>query len=207
MDSSLSWKMLIRNLVASLAPTKMLIRKDPCRTFVHRMLRLFGSQPLSRDARFSHLLPIDISALQSIVSQKEAVITRPSDLDRMNIDWMQKYKGNSSLALAPSTVNELSSIIKYCHTRNLAIVPQGGNTGLVGGGVPHFDEVIISTRHMNKVISFDSVGGQLVAEAGCTLGSLDRHVQGQGFMTPYSFGSKETCVIGGNVATSAGGEP
>ena len=123
----------------------------------------------------------------------------------MNLDWMKKYQGRSRLALLPSTCNELSSIIKYCHARSLAIVPQGGNTGLVGGGVPLFDEVIVSTRRMNKVISFDPVGGQLVAEAGCTLASLGRYIEKHSFMMPYSFGSKEKCVIGGNVATSAGG--
>ena len=84
----------------------------------------------------------------------EDVLT--NDLDGFNTDWLKKYKGNSSLVLRPKTTSEVSKILKYCNKNKLAIVPQGGNTGLVGGSVPLHDEVVISTKKMNKIIEFDA---------------------------------------------------
>ena len=83
-------------------------------------------------------------------------------------------------------------------------MPQGGNTGLVGGGVPVFDEVILSTSAMNKVLSFDPVAGALVSQAGCVLQALDEYVAPQGYMMPLDLGAKGSCQIGGNVSTNAG---
>ncbi len=67
--------------------------------------------------------------------------------------------GNSQTVLRPKTTEEVSAILAYCNERSLAVVPQGGNTGLVGGSVPVFDEVIISTQLMNNVLSIDEVSG------------------------------------------------
>ena len=64
--------------------------------------------------------------------------------------------------LRPKTTEEVSAIVKYCSDRNLAITPQGGNTGLVGGSVPVFDEIIINTQLMNNIISLDTVSGELI---------------------------------------------
>ena len=69
--------------------------------------------------------------------------------------------GSSKISLRPKTTEEVSAIVSYCHDRGLAVVPQGGNTGLVGGSVPVFDEVIISTQLMNNIISLDEVSGWL----------------------------------------------
>ena len=68
--------------------------------------------------------------------------------------------GSSQAVLRPKTTAEVSELLKYCSSRRLAVVPQGGNTGLVGGSVPVFDEVIISTQLMNDIISLDTVGGK-----------------------------------------------
>lgn len=87
----------------------------------------------------------------------------------------------------------------------MAVVPQGGNTGLVGGSVPVFDEVIINTRRMNNIISFDEVSGALVCEAGCILENLISFLDKQGFIMPLDLGAKGSCQIGGNVSTNAGG--
>jgi FAD/FMN-containing dehydrogenase len=71
---------------------------------------------------------------------------------------MRKYHGSSRLALRPTSTSQVSQILAHCNARRLAVVPQGGNTGLVGGSVPVFDEVVVSLGAMNKVISFDEVG-------------------------------------------------
>nr|KAG5689271.1 hypothetical protein BaRGS_005279 [Batillaria attramentaria] len=91
----------------------------------------------------------------------QTVITEPSELDGYNTDWLRTVRGSSKLLLRPKTTEEVAAILSYCHDRGLAMVPQGGNTGLVGGSVPVFDEVIISTHLMNNIISLDEVSGNL----------------------------------------------
>ena len=78
-------------------------------------------------------------------------MTDADALAAYNTDWMCKWRGHSTLALRPSSTEEVSQILSYCHSRRLAVVPQGGNTGLVGGSVPAYDEVIISTARMDQV--------------------------------------------------------
>ena len=114
-----------------------------------------------RNSRFARLTPDDTLYFQRILSV-EQVVTDTHALAPMNLCWMKKYQGQSMLGLEPKTTAQVSNILKYCHERQLAVVPQGGNTGLVGGGVPVFDEIIISTRRMSSVISFDAMAGVLV---------------------------------------------
>ncbi|KAI9986899.1 hypothetical protein PInf_025868 [Phytophthora infestans] len=137
----------------------------------------------------------------------ESVLTDADDTETYTVDWLKKYKAQSShqMVLKPKTTEQVSAILKYCNERILPIVPQGGNTGLVGGSVPVYDEIVLSTSSMNNVISFDEVSGILVCEAGCILENLDNHVAKHGYMMPLDLGAKGTCQIGGNVATNAGG--
>ncbi|EPZ31581.1 CO dehydrogenase flavoprotein-like, FAD-binding, sub 2 domain-containing protein [Rozella allomycis CSF55] len=130
--------------------------------------------------------------------EKEEIQTK--DLDSYNTDWMKKYKGQSKLVLKPKEASKISEILRYCNMEKLAVVPQGGNTGLVGGSVPAFDEIILSTKNINKIIAFDKTNGAIVCEAGCILQTLDEYVQENGFIVPLDLGAK-----GGNVSTNAGG--
>lgn len=123
----------------------------------------------------------------------------------MNVDWLGKYRGNSTLALAPSTPQELSSILAYCNDKNIAVVPQGGNTSLVGGSVPIHDEVIITLKRMDNIRRFDAVSGSVVVESGVILQNLDEFLSNKGYIVPLDLGAKGSCHIGGNVATNAGG--
>ena len=95
--------------------------------------------------------------------------------------------------------------MKYCNERRLAVVPQGGRTGLVGGSVPVFDEVIVNTQRMNNILGFDESYGILSAEAGCVLSELQDFAKARGFEVPLDLGAKGSCFIGGNLATNAGG--
>ncbi|ETI34678.1 hypothetical protein F443_18861 [Phytophthora nicotianae P1569] len=137
----------------------------------------------------------------------ESVLTDADDTETYTVDWLKKYKAQSNhqMVLKPKTTEQVSAILKYCNERNLPVVPQGGNTGLVGGSVPVYDEIVLSTSSMNSVISFDEVSGILVCEAGCILENLDNYVAKHGYMMPLDLGAKGTCQIGGNVATNAGG--
>ncbi|KAG9451727.1 hypothetical protein H6P81_004631 [Aristolochia fimbriata] len=162
------------------------------------------ARKIQRNPSYAAIMPDDIHYFKEILGEKN-VIQDEDKLSAANMDWMQKYKGSSQLLLQPRNTEEVSQILKYCNSRKLAVVPQGGNTGLVGGSVPVFDEVIINLSSMNNTISFDEVSGILVCEAGCILENLDNFLANQGFMMPIDLGAKGSCQIGGNVSTNAGG--
>lgn len=86
---------------------------------------------------------------------------------------MRKYKGHTKLVVKPGSTEEVSKVLKYCNDNMLAAVPQGGNSGLVGGSVPVFDEIVINMSRMNKIRDFDEVSGTLVVDAGCILEVAD----------------------------------
>ncbi|KAF9943975.1 D-lactate ferricytochrome c oxidoreductase, partial [Mortierella alpina] len=159
---------------------------------------------LKRSEAFKMLSDKDLDFFKSILAPS-AISQDEGDLEAFNNDWMQKYRGQSKLMLKPSTTEQVSQILKYCNDNMLAVVPQGGNTGLVGGGVPVFDEIILSTANMNQIRSFDALSGALVCDAGCILEVLDNYLAEQGYIMPLDLGAKGSCHIGGNVATNAGG--
>uniref|UniRef100_A0A0B7BJ06 D-2-hydroxyglutarate dehydrogenase, mitochondrial n=1 Tax=Arion vulgaris TaxID=1028688 RepID=A0A0B7BJ06_9EUPU len=152
---------------------------------------------------YAILNDLDISAFEKIVPGR--VITNNDELVAYNTDWLKTVRGESKVLLRPKTTEEVSAIVKYCFDHNLAINPQGGNTGMVGGSVPVFDEVIVSTQLMNNIISLDPVSGILVCQAGCILDSLYKYVQEHDLTMPIDLGAKGSCHIGGNLATNAGG--
>jgi FAD/FMN-containing dehydrogenase len=154
--------------------------------------------------KFSFKIPDkdDINFLSSILP-KEDVLTE--DLEMYNTDWLKKYKGESSLVLRPKKTEEVSKILNYCNKKKLPVVPQGGNTGLVGGSVPVKKEIIISLSKMNKLISFDPLMSTLHVEAGCILENLNNFLEPLGYTMPLDLGAKGSCQIGGNLATNAGG--
>jgi FAD/FMN-containing dehydrogenase len=118
---------------------------------------------------------------------------------------MRKYRGHTKIVLKPSSTEQVSQILKYCNDRLLAVVPQGGNTGLVGGSVPVFDEIVINLSKMDTIRSFDEVSGILVADAGVILEVADNYLAEKKHIFPLDLGAKGSCHIGGNVATNAGG--
>ncbi|XP_051046809.1 D-2-hydroxyglutarate dehydrogenase, mitochondrial isoform X2 [Phodopus roborovskii] len=152
---------------------------------------------------FSTVSEEDVAAFECIIPGR--VVTDPEQLEACNVDWLRSVRGSSKVLLRPQTSEEVSQILRHCCKRNLAVNPQGGNTGMVGGSVPVFDEVILSTALMNKVISFHDVSGILVCQAGCVLEELSRYVQERDFIMPLDLGAKGSCHMGGNVATNAGG--
>ncbi|XP_007532050.3 D-2-hydroxyglutarate dehydrogenase, mitochondrial isoform X2 [Erinaceus europaeus] len=152
---------------------------------------------------FSEVTEEDLAAFEHMLPGR--VITDPEVLAAVNVDWLRSVRGCSRVLLRPRTTEEVSRILRHCHQRNLAVSPQGGNTGMVGGSVPVFDEIILSTALMNRILSFHDVSGTLVCQAGCVLEQLGRHVEERGFIMPLDLGAKGSCHIGGNVATNAGG--
>lgn len=158
----------------------------------------------SQDPSFATLNEADVAAFRAIMGDK-GVVQDPDSLHVANRDWMGKYFGASTLLLKPTDTWQVSALLRHCSERQLAVVPQGGNTGLVGGSVPVFNEVILNLGAMNRIISFDEVSGILVCEAGCILEHLSDYVSARGFTLPVDLGARGSCQVGGNVATNAGG--
>ena len=151
-----------------------------------------------------------VSYFKELLGADSAVIDGVSqdatdDLEAFNSDWMRKYKGHTKLVLKPGSTEEVSKVLKYCNDNMLAVVPQGGNSGLVGGSVPVYDEIVINLARMKNIRSFDEVSGTLVVDAGVILEVADNFLAEKDHIFPLDLGAKGSCQIGGNVATNAGG--
>ncbi|MCG8493947.1 MAG: FAD-binding oxidoreductase [Sneathiellales bacterium] len=144
--------------------------------------------------------------LKEIVGEK-GLITEEADMAGYLTEWRDKYEGKAKLIVLPKTTEEVSAVVKLCSEMKTPIVPQGGNTSLVGGSIP-FDsgeEIILSTRRMNRIRHVDCEGGTLTVDAGCVLADLQSVADDNGFMFPLRIGSEGSCQIGGNISTNAGG--
>lgn len=152
---------------------------------------------------FSRVTEEDLTFFRKILPGR--TITDPDLVESSNVDWLKSVKGSGELLLRPQTTEEVSEILRYCNSRNLAVNPQGGNTGLVGGSVPVYDEIILSTALMNNILTFDNISGILTCQAGCVLENLSLYLEERDYIMPLDLGAKGSCQIGGNVATNAGG--
>ena len=131
--------------------------------------------------------------------------TDPGEIAPYLEEWRGKYRGQSQLLLKPASTAEVSAILAVCHETGTAIVPQGGNTGLVGGQIPFHGEVLLSTKRLNRLRGLDPGGMTLTVEAGVTLSEVQRAAQDKNLLFPLSLASEGSCTIGGNIATNAGG--
>ncbi len=121
-------------------------------------------------------------------------------------EWRGKFHGHTPLMLKPSSTAEVSAVLSICHETGTPVVPQGGNTGLVGGQIPFAGEVLLSLSRMNRVRHVDAAGAYLVAEAGAILADVQAAAEGAGLLFPLRIASEGSCTIGGNLSTNAGGE-
>lgn len=179
------------------------------RSTTFNLNRKLGSVPLTSEkynvqrGDFNKLCDADINFFKKLLGDR--VVTEESDLEFWNTDWLKTVKGQSKIILKPKTTEEISKILQFCNNKKLAVCPQGGNTGLVGGSVPVFDEIILSTSLMNNIISTDINSGIMVCQAGCILQNLNTHLEDYKMVVPLDLGAKGSCHIGGNLSTNAGG--
>lgn len=131
----------------------------------------------------------------------------PADLAPHLIDWRGKHHGASALLLSPRTTAQVQAIVRAAAAHGVALVPQGGNTGLVGGGIPPADgrAVLISLKHMNAVRHIDAAGLTMEVEAGAILQTVHEAALAQGLVFPLSLAARGSATIGGLVSTNAGG--
>ena len=129
----------------------------------------------------------------------------PSEIAPHLKEWRGKYQGASSLLLKPDTTEQVSKILALCNETRTPIVPQGGNTGLVGGQIPFHDEIILSLSRMNRIRDVDAPGMNMIAEAGATLAAVQDAAAKADRLFPLSIASEGSATMGGNVSTNAGG--
>ncbi len=147
-----------------------------------------------------------VSAVEARCGTK-AVITDPLEIEPWTIDWRGRYRGASPAILAPASTGEVAAIVGLARHHDVALVPQGGNTSMVGGATPPADgsALILSLRRMNRVRSIDPAAGLAIAEAGVILSDLHTAVLASGRRFPLTLGARGSCTIGGLTATNAGG--
>ncbi len=121
------------------------------------------------------------------------------------VEWRGKYQGRAKLLLKPDTTEQVSKILAICNETRTPIVPQGGNTGLVGGQIPFDNEVLLSLSRMNRIRAVDASGMNMIAEAGATLAAVQDAANKADRLFPLSIASEGSATIGGNVSTNAGG--
>jgi FAD/FMN-containing dehydrogenase len=146
-----------------------------------------------------------LQALRGAVGAAQ-VITE-GDLAAWELDWRRRCRGKALAVVRPGSTAEVAAVVRLCAAQGVAIVPQGGNTGLVGGGVPDASgqQVLLSMQRMNRVRHIDAANLTLTAEAGCVLQAVQAAASEAGLMFPLSLASEGSCTLGGNLATNAGG--
>ena len=144
--------------------------------------------------------------LTSIVGVKN-ILTDKKELIKYNKDWRGFYNNKSLCVLFPINTKILKEIVIFCFENNLKIVPQGGNTSLTGASVPTYQnqEIIINFSKMNKILEIDKNNLTILVEAGLILDNLKEYLNREGLYFPINLSSSGSCMIGGNIATNAGG--
>jgi len=147
-----------------------------------------------------------IARFAQIVGEANA-LTRPEDQAGYLREWRDRYTGKTPVVLRPGSTDEVSRIVALANAEDIAIVPQGGNTGLVGGQIPSDDgnEIVLSLARLKGVRNVDAIGGTMVVEAGLTLTEAQNAAKAAGRLFPLSLASEGSAQIGGVLATNAGG--
>ncbi|MGA0796830.1 MAG: FAD-binding oxidoreductase [Quisquiliibacterium sp.] len=135
------------------------------------------------------------------------LLTDESDTAPFLLDWRKRYVGKAMAVAQPDSTEDVAAVVRWCAEHRIAVVPQGGNTGLVGGGVP--DEsghsILLSLARMNRVRAVDTINNTITVEAGCILQHVQQAAREAERLFPLSLGAEGSCMIGGNLSTNAGG--
>jgi FAD/FMN-containing dehydrogenase len=147
-----------------------------------------------------------IARLGAIVGAQN-VLTDADDTLPYLREWRDLYRGRAACVVRPGSTAEVAAILRLADATDTPVVPQGGNTGLVGGQIPVANgrEIILSLNRMNAVRALDAAGATLTVEAGVTLAAAQAAASGIDKLFPLSLASEGSCTIGGNLSTNAGG--
>jgi FAD/FMN-containing dehydrogenase len=135
------------------------------------------------------------------------VLTDPQDTRPYFTDWRRQYSASAECVVRPASTAEVARAVALCAEHDVAIVPQGGNTGLVGGSVPtgRRREIVLALGRMNRIRDLDRLNDTITVEAGCVLANVQRAADEAGRLFPLSLAAEGSCQIGGNLSTNAGG--
>ena len=149
-----------------------------------------------------NLSPEFVEALRLVVGGNNVLA---EDLASYGTDWTGRFIGSPSLVVRPGSTSEVSQVMQLCSKHNVAVVPQGGNTGLVGGTLADDGQIILSTSRINWIGSVDAVSQQISVGAGVTVEQVQEAAKQFGLRYAVDFGARGSATIGGTIATNAGG--
>ncbi len=146
-----------------------------------------------------------LETLQAVVGA--AHVLSDGDLSAWELDWRKRARGKALAVVRPAKVQEVADVVKACAAAGVSIVPQGGNTGLVGGSTPDSSgrQIVLSLQRMHAIRQLDGANLTMTVEAGCILQTLQETAEKAGFLFPLSLAAEGSCTLGGNLATNAGG--
>jgi FAD/FMN-containing dehydrogenase len=151
-----------------------------------------------------------LDALRSLLGDAALLLpTGPDDAEftRYQTDWRGRYQGHALAIVRPASTDEVAQTVRLCAQHGVSIVPQGGHTGLVGGGVPDASgqQIVLSLQRMDRILAVDVTNLSMTVQAGCLLAHVQAAADAAGLLFPLSLASEGSCTIGGNLATNAGG--
>ena len=144
------------------------------------------------------------AALAEVVGDEHTLVD--ADLTaQYETDWTGRYTSRATAVVRPADTAQVAEVLRICAAFAAAVVPQGGNTGLVGGGVPRGGEVVLSLRRLNTLDPVDTAAAQVTAGAGATIAELQAHAGAAGLLYGVDLASRDSATVGGTIATNAGG--
>lgn len=170
-------------------------------------------RPAARHASPGATLPLAVR-VEALEEDLVGIVGRPNVLSDAElrapyeVDWTRRFAGRCAMVARPGSTAEVAAVLAACCARGVSVVPQGGNTGLVGASVPPDDSgtcVVVSTRRLSKIDPIDKAASQVTVGAGVTLAALQNAAAAEGFAFPVDLAARDSATVGGMVATNAGG--
>lgn len=147
--------------------------------------------------------PDALDAIRAVVGDKGVI--EGEDQAPFLTEWRGRWPGRASMIVAPASTQEVADVVRICAANTIAITPQGGNTGLVGGQIPFGDEILLSLKRMRAIRDVSPLNNTMTVDAGLTLAEAQAAAQEADRLFPLSIGSEGSCQIGGVISTNAGG--
>ncbi|CAK9039463.1 D-2-hydroxyglutarate--pyruvate transhydrogenase DLD2 (D-2HG--pyruvate transhydrogenase DLD2) (Actin-interacting protein 2) (D-lactate dehydrogenase [cytochrome] 2 [Durusdinium trenchii] len=144
-----------------------------------------------------------LEAIRAVVGPKG--VYEGADSAPFLSEWRGRWPGEAALIVAPASTEEVADVIRICDAHNVAVTPQGGNTGLVGGQIPFGDEILLSLKRMRRIRQIEPLNNTMTVDAGVTLAEAQQAAHDADRLFPLSIGSEGSCQIGGVISTNAGG--
>jgi FAD/FMN-containing dehydrogenase len=155
--------------------------------------------------RAARISAVDLVARLTEIVGPSHCLADPDLRASYETDWTRRWSGEALAVVRPGSTEDVAAVLRACADAGVGVVPQGGNTGLVGGSVPRTGDVVLSTRRLNGIDDLDADAGEVTVGAGATLASVQEHVRTAGWDVGVDLAARDSATIGGMVASNAGG--